>query len=120
MGGGQKQHPTYVKLQDAFIAENGDYYGSFAKIGYEMASTTNFTYGSSLSDETAKLAEADAVWQATSLSALNDCTKGSTWELNIAPSTTGNGAAWTTNALSVACDALTPRFGDLARGTAKK
>ncbi len=108
-----------MKLQDAFIAENGDYYGSFTKIGYEMGNTSNFTYSSSLESGTAALASATAVWKATSLSALNNCAKSSTWELNLAPSSTGNGAAWTTNTLLDACSALTPRFTDLQRGTAK-
>lgn len=108
-----------MKLQDAFIAENGDFYGSFAKIGYEMDQTNVFTYSSSLASGTALLSAAQGgEWKATSKSALNDCGSGSTWELNIAASSTGNGAAWTTNTLTDACEALTPRFGDLARGTA--
>ncbi|WP_173383855.1 hypothetical protein [Fibrobacter succinogenes] len=110
-----------MKLQDAFIAENGDFYGSFAKIGYEMDATTNFNYTSSLTSGTAALTAAQGEeWKATSKSALNDCTSGSEWILNLSASSTGNGAAWTTNASSLgdACMALTPRFNDFARGTA--
>lgn len=107
-----------MKLQDAFIAENGDYYGSFGKIGYEMGETNNFKYVSSLTDGTAALAAATGVWDAESKSALNDCTKGTHWTLNLDKSSTGNGAAWTTGTLADACSALTPRFGDLQRGTA--
>lgn len=116
----------YVKLQDAFIAENGDWMGSFTDIGYEMGNTTNFTYTSDISAKVSLATKAGA-WKATSRSALNECESGSVWQLNLAQSSTGNGAAWTTNAdgsgsgsLSAACKALTPRFKDLARGQAKK
>ena len=114
----------YVKLQDAYIAENGDFMGGFTEIGYEMGNTTNFNYDSEIDAKTSLVSTSDA-WTATSNSALNDCTKGSKWALNLAPSSTGNGAAWTTNtgtgtgSLSEDCKALTPRFADLARGTAK-
>ena len=115
----------YVKLQDAFIAENGDWMGSFTDIGYEMGETTNFDYASDISAK-ASLAAKNGAWKATSKSALNECTKSSVWQLNLAPSSTGNGAVWETNAdagatggLSEACKALTPRFADLKRGTKK-
>ena len=110
-----------MKLQDAFIAENGDFYGSFAKIGYEIGETTNFKYTSSLEDGTAALAEATGVWDAESKTALNDCVKQTHWQLNLNASSSGNGAAWTTNVSSLgdACMALTPRFDDHKRGTAK-
>lgn len=111
----------YVKLQDAYIAEVGDYIGSFSKIGYEMDQTTSFKYESAITGtNTVSLATGSTgAWKATSLVALNDCTKGQTWQLNVAQSQSGNGAAWTTNQLSAQCEVLTPRFGDLARGTAK-
>lgn len=115
----------YVKLQDAYIAENGDWMGGFTEIGYEMGNTTNFNYSSAITEKTS-LASKDDAWTATSNSALNECIKGSKWALNLAQSSTGNGAAWTTNAddgatggLSEDCKALTPRFTDLKRGTPK-
>ena len=110
----------YVKLQDAFIAENGDWMGSFTDIGYEMGNTTIFSYSSSISEKSS-LEAATGAWQATSLSALNNCQKGKKWSLNLAPSSTGNGAAWTTaNDGGDDCLSLTPRFTDLARGEAKQ
>lgn len=111
----------YVKLQDAYIAEVGDYIGGFGKIGYEMDNTTNFKYESAIDkDGTVNLESGkDAAWKATSNVALNDCVKGSTWELNVKQSSTGNGAAWTTNEIDSKCSALTPRFTDMKRGTAK-
>lgn len=106
----------YVKLQDAYIAENGDYMGGFAQIGYEMGNTTNFTYSSGITTKVS-LATANGAWVGKSNSALNDCTSGSEWKLNLAKSSTGNGAAWTTTVPGTQCEALTPRFNDLARGT---
>ncbi|MBR1745907.1 MAG: hypothetical protein IJ734_08055 [Fibrobacter sp.] len=50
---------------------------------------------------------------------MNNCASGSEWVLNVQASSTGNGAAWTVGSLDTECEVLTPRFGDLARGTAK-
>lgn len=115
----------YVKLQDAFIAENGDWMGSFTDIGYEMGNTTNFNYTSGIASKVS-LATKTGAWVATSNSALNDCTKGAQWKLDLYLSSSGNGAAWETNAddgyssgLAAACKALTPRFADLKRGIKK-
>ena len=110
----------YVKLQDAYIAEVGDYIGGFGKIGYEMQATTSFDYkGSIASSGTVALGTgATGAWEAKSLVALNDCTKGSSWTLDVAASQSGNGAKWEANypANQTACETLTPRFGDLTRG----
>ena len=110
-----------MKLQDAFIAENGDYMGNFTSIGYEMQSTTTFTYASDITDQTVALASTDDAWKATSNVALNNCTSGSKWSLALAKSSTGNGASWTasytpaTGATEADCSVLTPRFKDLTR-----
>ena len=114
----------YVKLQDAFIAENGDVVGEFAQIGYEMSSNGPFQYEDQIQGDNTKHtaalpASATAAWQASSKVALNNCASGTAWILNVQSSSTGNGAAWTTGTLSSDCEVLTPRFGDLARGTAK-
>jgi len=111
-----------VKLQDAYIAENGDYMGTFKQIGYEMDKTTNFEYTTAISSsdttKTALKSTANA-WKATSQTALNECKKGSSWSLKIDASSTGNGAAWTASmGDQTNCEALTPRFLDLTRGTA--
>ena len=109
----------YVKLQDAFIAENGDWMGGFGQIGYEMGETTTFTYTDGIGNKVSLAADEDA-WVAASKSALNDCTKGSKWTLKLYPSSTGNGAAWETAVEnSDKCLILTPRFSDLQRGTKK-
>ncbi len=114
----------YVKLQDAFIAENGNVVGEFSQIGYEMSSNGPFTYSNKVSGDQTKhtaalsTTAADA-WEAESKVALNNCATGSKWTLKVQLADNGNGAAWTTNTLSADCEVLTPRFGDLARGTAK-
>ena len=35
---------TYVKLQDAYVAESGIYVGNWTTIGYNMPGSNNFTY----------------------------------------------------------------------------
>ena len=110
----------YVKLQDAFVSENGDYLGGFNKIGYEMTDTQTFEYKSSISaDATIAVASKAAAWEAKSKVALNDCTKGTSWLLKIDPSTSGNGLKWTASysALESKCSILTPRFLDMSRGS---
>ena len=63
-----------MKLQDACIAEVGDYIGSFSKIGYEMDQTASFKYESDITgSDTVSLASGSAgAWKATSLVALNE------------------------------------------------
>lgn len=112
-----------MKLQDAFIAENGNVVGNFTKIGYEMSSNGPFTYSNGVSgtDDTQALSTSKIdAWVATSKVALNDCATGSTWTLEVKAAANGNGAAW--NAVidpSSTCSVLTPRFTDLTRGEAK-
>ena len=108
----------YVKLQDAFIAENGDWMGDFTKIGYEMQSTTSFDYTTTISGTEALNTKARA-WSATSKVALNDCVSGTQWNLQLDKSSTGNGAKWTASYAVGAeskCSILTPRFKDMSRG----
>ena len=113
----------YVKLQDAFIAENGDYMGDFTAIGYEMQNTTTFSYTNGVQVangvHTAALAAQAAAWKAKSLVALNDCTKGTEWQLDLDKSSSGNGAKWEAkySANESKCSILTPRFKDLTRGS---
>lgn len=109
-----------MKLQDAYITENGDYMGSFKSIGYEMDSSSVFGYSSAITEDKKDLASQTDAWKATSKSALNDCPKNATWSLKLDPSATGNGAAWTASYSDQSnCKVLTPRFSDLTRGTAK-
>lgn len=93
---------TYVKLQDAFIAETGTYYGSWNKIGYTApgqtnagtassatGSTTNFTYsqvGFYSTDETATVPASGAgaqVWKAANRLKLNDCPADENWNIKL-------------------------------------
>lgn len=113
-----KSSPTYVKLQDAYIAEKGDTVSVFTDIGYEMGSTNSFTYSDKISAKAA-LSSETAAWEAKSNVALNDCAKESTWTLKVAASATGNGAAWTVAISDAKCKVLTPQFESLQRGTAK-
>ena len=108
---------SYVKLADAYIAEIGDTLSTFQAIGYEISDTPNFSYVDSWGEK--KALTTGAAWTATSKVALNDCAKGKTWVLTANQSATGNGAAWTTNALDAECEALTPQFKNLQKGTVK-
>lgn len=109
-----------MKLQDAFVAEVGDFLGSFEKIGYEMDETTNFKYEDNIDGANTVAIATGVQWQATSKVALNDCAKGAIWQLAAAASSTGNGAKWTASYVSpateAACGLLTPRFLDMTRG----
>ena len=105
-----------MKLQDAFIAENGLYVGKFGKIGYEMDAKGAFTYDDKITSETTSLSSEIDGWEATSNVGLNNCAQGGKWTLKISPSKTGNGAAWTASITGANCSDLTPRFGNLTRG----
>lgn len=111
-----------MKLQDAFISENGDKIGDFTAIGYEMQQTQTFDYVDGVTPEdgvhTVALAETDPAWYAKSRVALNDCPKDVQWELKLEASSSGNGAKWTASysANETECAVLTPRFKDLTRG----
>lgn len=94
-----------MKLQDAFVAETGAYYGSWTAIGYTIGQksatcnntactgeTNNFTFAQAgsydASKNTAALSGSDVkVWTANNKVKLNDCTQGSTgaenWKLEI-------------------------------------
>ena len=128
---------TYVKLQDAFVAETGAYYGSWTAIGYTIGQkgatcnntactgeTNNFTFAQAgtydASKNTAALSGSDVkVWTANNKVKLNDCTQGSTgaenWKLEIkqASGSTAGECQWTATA-TTDCKALTPNFESLS------
>ncbi len=109
---------TYVKLQDAFVSENGTNYGSWKMIGYEMNTTNNvFTYTEeSLSEaNTATIpSTAAAVWKAEPNASLNNCESGTGyWELKIKTATTGNGAGYEAHVKGADCNVLAPGYGKL-------
>ena len=110
---------TYVKLQDAFVAENGVYVGNWTKIGYNMPGSNNFTYTEEeLSGGTTDLATLTSDkkgWGAKNNAKLNDCVKDSQWVIKLKANSTGaangNPIAYTAEVPSATgCDALTPNF----------
>ena len=116
---------TYVKLQDAYVSEVGEYYGNWATIGYSIGTnnaTNNFSFTDGLG-ETTSAALPDAAteaWTATSKVALNDCGLGSAWIVNVAKGTTGGAIAYSAEYAPVDsdegdCKALTPNFEKVAQ-----
>ena len=122
---------TYVKLQDAYVAETGAYYGQFATIGYEVPGTksSNNTVGTTSNFKFEQQGSYDAtqgtasltassvlVWQATNLLKLNDCGgNNANWKLYIKGGTGGQ-YGWE-NEMGTNCDVLTPSFKNF--GTVK-
>ena len=112
-------------MQDAYVSEAGEYYGSWAMIGYTMTSTTNFKFlengtaenGNAAATSTA-LGNASVTWGAQNKAALNDCTADSKWQLTVAKnSAAGGGAlygAQVTGGSTGKCVILTPSFGKLS------
>ena len=117
----------YVKLQDAYVAETGAYYGSFTKIGYEvpgkqtdvLGQTSNFKYeqkGTYVAGTASLGDDAATVWQATNLLKLNDCAgDAANWQLAVTGGSSGQ-YSWSTH-MGPSCDALTPNFANLGTST---
>lgn len=119
-----------MKLQDAYVAESGDYIGNWTAIGYSMPSeTSTFKFtddGSYDSKNSAAIPTSKtALWSAEAKSALNDCDKGSHWTL-FGINGSGNGLNWdtgikdgtgaaTASTLDPGCQILTPQFDKLNR-----
>lgn len=117
---------SYVKLQDAYVSEVGEYYGNWTTIGYSIGTnnaTNNFSFTDGLGTTTsaALTATATAAWTATSKVALNDCGLGSAWIVKVAKGTTGGAIAYTaeyapaTGSDKADCKALTPNFEKVAQ-----
>ena len=118
---------SYVKLQDAYVAEQGNAIGDFEIIGYvvpggksgdETGSTTNFTYAqedAGFTDHSVVEPQGKAVWSATSKANLNDCVAGKNWILNVTIDAGSDGATWESDALEDGCKALTPNFDKVAK-----
>ena len=120
-----KSSPTYVKLQDAFVAEKGTTVGSWKQIGYSMMSSSNFYYcgadANACETEDPKgygnttpitTDTYTAYWAATNRATLNDCQKKSVWSLTTAQNGSAGGLIVYTAAISDAnnCEDLTPNF----------
>lgn len=127
-----KSSPTYVKLQDAYVAEKGTTVGSWKQIGYSMMSSSNFYYcgenTNACSTEDAKgygnttpitTETYTAYWAATNKATLNDCQKNSVWSLTTAQNGSAGGLIVYTAAISDAnnCEDLTPNFMKLNTAT---
>ena len=120
---------TYVKLQDAYVAESGIYVGNWKTIGYNMPGSNNFTYaqGNTTAATTAlKNLNAQSGWTATNNAKLNDCAAGSVWTITIAEAGTDDaskGSPITYDATTPAkgngdtsdCAALTPNFTKIGK-----
>ena len=121
-----------MKLQDAYVAESGTKVGKWATIGYNMPTSTSFTYtGPMNNDLTLEGLKATVGWKAQNNSKLNDCNKDSEWTISVAEAgnddaTNGSPIAYTAavpvatnNDGNGACGSLTPNFTNLSSGTAK-
>jgi hypothetical protein len=117
-----------VKLQDAFVAESGAYFGNWAKIGYTgpgakqtdgTYKTSQFTYSDPATgyvSDTKDLPTSPTVtWQAHNEAKLNDCQIGDNWQLKIskASGNTNGEYKWSVNNPST-CSVLTPSFSNFA------
>ncbi|MBO4827921.1 type IV pilin [Fibrobacter sp. UWB4] len=106
---------TYVKLQDAYVAEKGTYIGSWKAIGYADPASTVFTYSGFNSGADIALATGKTVaWSAAAKAALNDCQANSVWTLDVSQNGSTGGAAVYTPKLTGGptgdCAALTPNY----------
>ena len=117
---------SYVKLQDAYVAEAAAM-GNWTKIGYAMKDGDSFGYKdaqSGYSDKGTVLVESLASstmvgWTATSKVKLNDCPNASTWTITVGQATnSAQGMVSYTTAISdpsgkTSCSDLTPSFEKL-------
>jgi hypothetical protein len=117
---------SYVKLQEAYVAEQGNAIGNFQTIGYVVpggksgettGSTTNFTYAQSgtYSEGSAVNPNGAKVWSATSKAKLNNCSADEHWILNATIAANSDGVTWESDALDEGCKALTPNFDKIAK-----
>lgn len=120
----------YVKLQDAYVAENGTHVGSWFDIGYLMKNSSNFYYCNDASKactdagnsdgysgtKTTKSTPTDYVasWNATNIATLNDCASNSTWTLTTSQNGDEGGIVlYKASVSSEDCKILTPNFEKL-------
>lgn len=117
---------TYVKLQDAYVAEAGTAIGSWTTIGYNMPQSNNFEYKDELTTSgtvaitglTQTLA-----WSAKNNAKLNDCQADKNWQLSVAEASAadaskGSPITYTAEYLAANannCKALTPNFENIGK-----
>lgn len=113
---------SYVKLQDAYVAEQAAM-GAWTKIGYAMKEGDSFVYSEGTEvtgSNTALVSELETAkvgWVATSKVKLNDCVNTSTWKVSVyqASSSGAEGmVGYKTNISAQNCADLTPSFSKLA------
>ena len=117
----------YVKLQDAYVAENGTHVGNWKQIGYLMKSSSNFYYCGSDANacenedatgyggtSSTTYSNYVAYWTATSKATLNDCQAKSVWSLTTSQNGSSGGLVLYTAAVTGGddgnCDVLTPNY----------
>lgn len=118
---------SYVKLQNAYIAESGDMLGNWFLIGYkgpgdvttagskttaETSASTNFIYTGEFAGSVA-LSTGGIGWKAANKAKLNDCAgDGATynWTITIAAGSAAGEATYTPNVANDNCETLTPSF----------
>lgn len=123
-----KKAATYVKLQDAYVAEVGTHVGNWAQIGYVMNNSNNFNYcgtdatcgttanvGKAGTDGTAVTSGYVAYWTATNIATLNSCKGGSDWKL--VTSQNGSQGGLVLYDATNPCADLTPNFSNLKTKT---
>lgn len=103
-----------MKLQDAYVAETGVYYGSWDMIGYKMDASTSFEYDGykGANEKTSITTAKQGAWKAKAKAALNDCIAGKEWGINIAANSATGGSVVYKAAMTdqTNCLALTPNF----------
>ena len=128
------QTAYYVKLQDAYVAENGTHVGNWKEIGYLMMTSSNYYYcgenanACETKDATgygntssASYTGYTAYWTATNIATLNDCQAKSVWALTTSQNGSSGGLvlydATVTGGDNGNCDVLTPNFKKLKTKT---
>ena len=115
---------SYIHLQDTYNAEYNERIGSWKVIGYIMPSNKDFKYyegnneGGDPAASTVSVNDGEsAAWKAVNNFALNDCSVGSVWQIDVsAPSTTAYNLEYKvsiTDGDNGACHAITRHFSGL-------
>ena len=104
----------YIKLQDAYVAETGVYYGSWELIGYTMPASSNFNYAGyqGANQKTSITTAKTDAWKAEAKATLNDCPASSKWHLDIAQNSSTGGSVTYEAGIDnkTECLPLTPNF----------
>lgn len=122
---------SYVKLQNAFVAEKGDSVGNWFNIGYvgpgttttagsakaaSVSKSTNFQYTGAITDIQQLTSTAVIGWEASNLAKLNDCAAGAgstyPWTMSLASGTAAGEVTYSPKVTDTAgeCKVLTPSF----------